>query len=94
MGGGYLRAGHCPHPTDSTGCDYPSVLCFCDPENIPTSILKQGCSASCQEERCYTRSALAVTKLETLLVVFRSSIRLSKAIREIQRPSLPVYTRE
>ena len=94
MSDDYLRVDHWPHLTDSTRCDYPSsILCFCDLENIPINILKQRYNASCQKERRYTRRALAIIKLETILIVFRSSIRLFKAIREIQRLSLPI-TRE
>jgi len=70
------------------------ILCFCDPERIPVSILKQGCDALFQEDRRDIPIASAVNELEAVIGLFRSSIRLSKAIQEIQRVSLAVYTLE
>ncbi|SLM33812.1 hypothetical protein LPUS_01024 [Lasallia pustulata] len=70
------------------------ILCFCDPENIPISILKQGCGALNQEERSDIPVASAVSELRTVINLFQSSVRLSKAIQEIQRLSLAVYTSE
>ncbi|KAL8816312.1 MAG: hypothetical protein Q9191_008353, partial [Dirinaria sp. TL-2023a] len=70
------------------------ILCFCDPENIPISILKQGCGALYQEEGSDIPMASAVNELEAVIDLFRSSVRLSKAIQEIQRASFAVYTLE
>ena len=70
------------------------ILCFCDPENIPISILKEGCDALNQEEWSDVPAASAINELETVIDLFRSSVRLSKAIQEIQRLSLAVYTSE
>ena len=70
------------------------ILCFCDPENIPISILKEGCGALDQEERSDILAASAINELGTVIDLFRSSVRLSKAIQEIQRLSLAVYTSE
>ena len=81
------------------------VLCFCDPEGIPISILKQGCDALHPEDRCGLPKIRPVNKLETVKVqrvdkleaakdLFRSRMRLSKAIQEIQRLSLAAYTLE
>lgn len=70
------------------------VLCFCDPEHIPISILKEGCGALRQEDRRRTPPARAVDKLESAIDLFRSQMRLSKAVQEIQRLSLVVHTVE
>lgn len=64
------------------------IFCFCDPERIPISILEQGCRALSQEDRRNIPTAIA----EAVDGLFRSSIRLRKAIQEIQRLSLAVYT--
>ncbi|KAL8907713.1 MAG: hypothetical protein Q9171_005754 [Xanthocarpia ochracea] len=70
------------------------ILCFCDPESIPISVLKQGCSVLSQEDWRDTPTGPAVNEIEAVVGLFRSSIRLSKAIQEIQRLSLAVYTTE
>ena len=70
------------------------IVCFCDPENIPISILKQGCDVLSQEVKRDILTATAVNELEAVIGLFRSSVRLSKAIQEIQRLSLAVYTPE
>lgn len=70
------------------------VLYFCDPEHIPISILKEGYDALRQEDRRRTPPARAVDKLESAIDLFRSQIRLSKAVQEIQRLSLVVHTVE
>jgi tetratricopeptide (TPR) repeat protein len=70
------------------------VLCFCDPENIPISILKQGCCDLYQDNMRDVPVASAVNELKAIIDLFRSSIRLAKAIQEIQRLSLAVYTLE
>jgi len=70
------------------------ILCFCDPERIPIGILKQGCGALDQRERSDIPVASVVNEFETVIDLFRSSVRLSKAIQEIQRLSLAVYTLE
>ncbi|KAL8858287.1 MAG: hypothetical protein Q9178_005150 [Gyalolechia marmorata] len=70
------------------------ILCFCDPESIPISVLKRGCSALSQEDGRDIPTAPTVDEIEAVIGLFQSSIRLSKAIQEIQRPSLAVYTRE
>jgi len=70
------------------------VFSFCDPENIPISILKQGCCALFQENKRDIPVASAVNELEATIGLFRSPIRLAKAIQEIQRLSLAVYTLE
>ncbi|KAL8735363.1 MAG: hypothetical protein Q9166_000908 [cf. Caloplaca sp. 2 TL-2023] len=70
------------------------VLCFCDPENIPFNILKQGCDALYQEGERVIPTASAVNALRAVIDLFRSRIRLSKAIQEIQRLSLAVYPLE
>ena len=64
------------------------ILCFCDPEGIPINILEDGCDALMQRGELET--AVATTGLETVVSLFRSSIRISKAIQEIQRISLAV----
>ena len=68
------------------------ILCFCDPENIPISIFKQGCAVLSQEDGRDLPTASAINELEAVIGLFRSSIRLSKAIQEIQRLSLAIYT--
>ena len=70
------------------------VLCFCDPESIAISVLKRGCGALSPEDWRDLPTAPAVNDIEAVVGLFRSSIRLSKAIQEIQRLSLAVYTRE
>ena len=70
------------------------ILCFCDPESIPISVLKRGCGALSQEDRRDIPTAPAVNEIDAVIGLFRSSIRLSKAIQEIQRLSLAVYTME
>ncbi|KAI4247881.1 MAG: hypothetical protein L6R42_009493 [Xanthoria sp. 1 TBL-2021] len=70
------------------------ILCFCDPENIPISILKQGCGALSQEGERVIHTASAANARGAVIDLFRSPIRLSKAIQEIQRLSLAVYTLE
>jgi len=70
------------------------VFSFCDPENIPISVLKQGCSDLYQESMRDVPVASAVNELEAIIGLFRSSRRLAKAIQEIQRQSLAVYTLE
>ena len=70
------------------------ILSFCDPESIPISILKDECGALHEEGRRDIPRASAVNKLEAIIDLFRSSIRLSKAIQEIERQSLAAYTPE
>ncbi|KAL9035768.1 MAG: hypothetical protein Q9180_004677 [Flavoplaca navasiana] len=70
------------------------ILCFCDPENIPISILKQGCAALSQEDERVIPKASAADARGAVIDLFRSPIRLSKAIQEIQRLSLAIYTLE
>ena len=70
------------------------IFSFCDPENIPISILKQGCCDLYQESMRDVPVASAGNELEAIIELFRSSTRLAKAIREIQRQSLAVYTLE
>ncbi|KAL8914575.1 MAG: hypothetical protein Q9172_007051 [Xanthocarpia lactea] len=70
------------------------ILCFCDPESIPISVLKQGFSALSQRDWRDIPTGPAVNGIEAVVGLFRSSIRLSKAIQEIQRLSLAVYTME
>lgn len=70
------------------------ILSFCDPERIPISILKQGCGALYREERSDIHIASAVNELGAVIDLFRSSVRLSKAIQDIQRASFAVYTLE
>ncbi|KAL9104796.1 MAG: hypothetical protein Q9163_000294 [Psora crenata] len=85
------------------------VLCFCDPEGIPITIFQQGCDALYTEiytENQYgSPEARAVglqnagktqgnDKLEAVIDLFRSRIRLSKAIQAVQRLSLAAQTLE
>ncbi|KAL8697122.1 MAG: hypothetical protein Q9201_007299 [Fulgogasparrea decipioides] len=70
------------------------ILSFCDPENIPISILRQGCEALYQEDRRNISISSVVNELEAVISLFRSSIRLSKAVQEIKRLSLAVSTLE
>ncbi len=70
------------------------ILSFCDPENIPVSILKQGCGALYQGDRRDRPIASAVNELGAVIGLFQSSTRLSKAIQEIRRLSLAVFTLE
>jgi len=70
------------------------ILSFCDPENIPISILKQGCGALYRGDRRDRPIASAVNELEAVIGLFQSSTRLSKAIQEIRRLSLAVFTLE
>lgn len=70
------------------------VLCFCDPENIPISIFTQGCGALYQEDRRDIPPVRALDELEAVIALFRSQMRLSKVIQEIQRLSLAACTLE
>jgi len=70
------------------------VLCFCDPENIPMSIFTQGCGALHQEDRRDIPPARPLDELKAVMDLFRSPIRLSKAIQEVQRLSLAAYMLE
>ncbi len=70
------------------------VLCFCDPENIPMSIFTQGCGALNQEDRHNIPTARPLDELEAVMDLFRSPMRLSKAIQEVQRLSLAGCTLE
>lgn len=70
------------------------ILCFCDLERISISILKQRCGALFEEDRRDIPIASAINELEAIIDLFRSSIRLSKAIQEIQRVFLAIYTLE
>ncbi|KAI4123451.1 MAG: hypothetical protein LQ338_005248 [Usnochroma carphineum] len=64
------------------------VLCFCDPDNIPISILQQGCGALHQKDGHGKSTVRGADKLEAVMDLFRSQIGLSKAIQHIQRLSL------
>jgi len=66
------------------------TLCFCDPEGIPISIFKHGCDALHQEDH----KAQGSDKLKTVRDLFRSPLRLSKAIQEVQRLSLMAHALE
>jgi len=70
------------------------IFSFCDPENIPISILKHGCCALYKENMRDVPIASAINELKAIVDLFRSSIRLAKAIQEIQRLSLAIYTLE
>ncbi|KAL8876041.1 MAG: hypothetical protein Q9192_008939, partial [Flavoplaca navasiana] len=70
------------------------IFCFCDPENIPISILKQGCGALSEEGERVIPTESAANARRAVIDLFRSPIRLSKAIQEIQRLSLAVCTLE
>ena len=70
------------------------IFSFCDPESIPISILKQGCGALDQKDMHNISTASAVNELKAVTGLLQSSIRLSKAIQEIQRLSLAVYAPE
>lgn len=70
------------------------VLCFCDPENIPMSIFTQGCGALHQEDRHDIPPARPFDELKAIMDLFRSQIRLFKAIQEVQRLSIAAYTLE
>jgi len=68
------------------------ILFFCDLENISVSILKQECGALYQRDRRDRLIASAVNELEAIIELFQSSTRLSKAIQEIRRLSLMIFT--
>ncbi|KAL8875161.1 MAG: hypothetical protein Q9198_006438 [Flavoplaca austrocitrina] len=70
------------------------IFCFCDPENIPISILKQGCGALSEEGERVIPTESAANARGAVMNLFRSPIRLSKAIQETQRLSLALYTLE
>lgn len=70
------------------------ILSFCGPENISVNILKQRCDALYQRDRRDRFIASAVNELETIIELFQSSTRLSKAIQEIRRLSLTIFTLE
>ncbi|KAL8874887.1 MAG: hypothetical protein Q9198_006681 [Flavoplaca austrocitrina] len=70
------------------------IFCFCDPENIPISILKQGYGALSEGGERVMPTESAANARRAVIDLFRSPIRLSKAIQEIQRLSLAVYTVE
>ena len=58
------------------------LLCFCDPENIPLSILVQGCCDLYQEYRCDVLVASAVNELEAIIDLFRSPYALPKPFKK------------
>lgn len=58
------------------------------------SIFTQGCDALHQEDRHNIHPARPLDALEAVTDLFRSRIRLSKAIQEVQRLSLAAYTLE
>ena len=70
------------------------VLCFCDPEHIPMSIFTQGCGALQREDRYHRSLIRPFDELEAVLDLFRSQVRVSKAIQEVQRLSLAAHTLE
>lgn len=85
------------------------ILCFCDPEGISISIFKQGGDALEQEDPYGSSNLIAIDgsaafggrhhtqggdQIEAVKALFRSHLRLSKAIQEVQRLSLATQALE
>ena len=64
------------------------VFCFCNPESISIRIFTQRCGALIRDPERYELPAQTLDKLEAVKDLFRSEMRLSKAIQEVQRLSL------
>jgi len=69
--------------TASNALTFLRIFSFCDLENIPISILKQECCDLYEKIMRDVLVASTLNELRSIIGLFRSSIRLAKAIQEI-----------